>query len=186
MRALQTSASTQLHVRYIHTSALHSRYTLQLYTIGQLFPPLPQNCPFCEREVQARNRMECSGARWSYRLVLISTRVICQSITTSQTFVENPLVVKKVIAGTELHHRTCNVCGKSTIQTASVFVCSLCTTDGELVKHKSELLSGGYYVAVGFGAHFRPLDYGLHSKPAFNASPRFAPKYVLGRRPYRA
>jgi len=58
-------------------------------------------------------------------------------------------------------------------------VCSLCTTDGELVKHKSELKAGGHYVAVGFGAHFRPLDYGLHGKPAFNASPRFMPKYVV-------
>ena len=47
-----------------------------------------------------------------------------------------------------------------------------------LVKHKSELQAGGYYVAVGFGAHFRPLDYGLHCKPAFNASPRFTAKYV--------
>jgi len=56
---------------------------------------------------------------------------------------------------------------------------SLCTTDGELVKHKSELQTGGQYVAVGFGAHFRHLDYGLHNKPAFNVSPRFLNKYVV-------
>jgi len=57
-------------------------------------------------------------------------------------------------------------------------MCSLCTIDGELVKHKSELQAGGYYVAVGFGAHFRPLEYGLHSKPSFNSSPRCLPKSV--------
>ena len=58
-------------------------------------------------------------------------------------------------------------------------VCSLCTPDGELVKHKSELQAGGYYVAVGFGAHFRLLDYGVHTRPAFNPSPRYLLKYVL-------
>jgi len=54
-----------------------------------------------------------------------------------------------------------------------VDVPSLCTPDGEMVKHKSELQSGAYYVAVGFGAHFKPLDYGVHTRPAFNVSPRY-------------
>ena len=60
-------------------------------------------------------------------------------------------------------------------------LCSLCTTDGELVRHKSDLQFGGYYVAVGFGAHFKSLDYVNHSigKPAFNVSPRVKRKCVL-------
>ena len=60
-------------------------------------------------------------------------------------------------------------------------LCSLCTTDGELVRHKSDLQMGGYYVAVSFAARFKPLDYVNHStgRPAFNVSPRVKRKCVL-------
>ena len=52
-------------------------------------------------------------------------------------------------------------------------ICSLCTVDGERIVHKSELEPGHYYVAVGFRAPFKRLNYGqMNYKPPFQVTPR--------------
>lgn len=54
----------------------------------------------------------------------------------------------------------------------------LYTVDGALIRHKSEIQNGGYYVAVGSRAPFRPLEYGKYVKPAFTVSPRLNRRFM--------